>query len=216
VSRRSAILAEMGLAPIWRLRSRAENPENQAPAPVPRSDAWVELKQAVSGCVRCGLSKTRTQTVFGVGDENADWMLIGEAPGAEEDRLGDPFVGQAGKLLDNMLAAIDLERGAEKGHPFVDPAEIPERGAARNERVGEDGGVHLQIVLHSCTSTSNYTPGGMDLCVKPVTRGPGAPDPRPMVCRPPRNGTFGSSSRIPHGGGWRRDKEVRHAPEVPR
>jgi DNA polymerase len=48
--------------------------------------------------------------VFGVGDENADWMLIGEAPGAEEDRLGDPFVGQAGRLLDNMLAAIDLER----------------------------------------------------------------------------------------------------------
>jgi len=50
--------------------------------------------------------------VFGVGDENADWMLIGEAPGAEEDRLGDPFVGQAGKLLDNMLAAIGLSRRA--------------------------------------------------------------------------------------------------------
>ena len=48
--------------------------------------------------------------MFGVGDENADWMLIGEAPGAEEDRLGDPFVGQAGKLLDNMLAAIGLSR----------------------------------------------------------------------------------------------------------
>jgi DNA polymerase len=48
--------------------------------------------------------------VFGVGDESADWMLIGEAPGAEEDRLGDPFVGQAGKLLDNMLAAIGLSR----------------------------------------------------------------------------------------------------------
>jgi DNA polymerase len=50
--------------------------------------------------------------VFGVGDENADWMLIGEAPGAEEDRLGEPFVGQAGKLLDNMLAAIGLSRRA--------------------------------------------------------------------------------------------------------
>jgi uracil-DNA glycosylase family 4 len=64
----------------------------------------------VSGCIKCDLHKTRTQTVFGVGDENADWMLIGEAPGAEEDRLGDPFVGQAGKLLDNMLAAIGLSR----------------------------------------------------------------------------------------------------------
>jgi DNA polymerase len=71
---------------------------------------WIPLKAAVSGCTQCGLHKTRTQTVFGVGDENADWMLIGEAPGAEEDRLGDPFVGQAGKLLDNMLAAIGLSR----------------------------------------------------------------------------------------------------------
>jgi len=108
VSRRSAILAEMGLAPVWRLRSRTET--QAPPPPLPRSDTWIELKQAVSGCTRCGLSKTRTQTVFGVGDENAEWMLIGEAPGAAEDRLGDPFVGQAGRLLDNMLAAIDLSR----------------------------------------------------------------------------------------------------------
>jgi uracil-DNA glycosylase len=71
---------------------------------------WIELKSAVSGCVQCGLHASRTQTVFGVGDEQADWMLVGEAPGAEEDRLGDPFVGQAGKLLDNMLAAIGLSR----------------------------------------------------------------------------------------------------------
>jgi DNA polymerase len=94
----------MGLAPIWRLRSRA-TPEQSA------EREWMELKQAVPACRACGLHKTRTQTVFGVGDERADWMLIGEAPGAEEDRLGDPFVGQAGKLLDNMLAAIDLKRG---------------------------------------------------------------------------------------------------------
>jgi len=65
----------------------------------------------VAGCTACALHKSRTQTVFGVGDEDADWMLIGEAPGAEEDRLGDPFVGQAGRLLDNMLAAVGLERG---------------------------------------------------------------------------------------------------------
>jgi uracil-DNA glycosylase family 4 len=108
LSRRSAILAEMGLAPIWRLRKPTPLPEPDAPVALP--GGWLELKQAVVGCTRCGLHKTRTQTVFGVGDENADWMLIGEAPGAEEDRLGDPFVGQAGKLLDNMLAAIDLHR----------------------------------------------------------------------------------------------------------
>jgi len=107
MSRRDALLAEMGLAPVWRLRKRP--PQEPSPQEKPAL-GWVELKQAVSGCTQCGLHKSRTQTVFGVGDENADWMLIGEAPGAEEDRLGDPFVGQAGRLLDNMLAAIDLHR----------------------------------------------------------------------------------------------------------
>jgi DNA polymerase len=112
MSRRTEILAEMGLAPVWRLRSSPLKKE-EVPAEKPRPSApsgWIELKQAVPGCKACGLHKTRTQTVFGVGDEQADWMLIGEAPGAEEDRLGDPFVGQAGKLLDNMLAAIGLTR----------------------------------------------------------------------------------------------------------
>jgi DNA polymerase len=98
MGRREALLAEMGLAPVWRLRKKKD------------IDGWIPLKQAVSGCTACGLHASRTQTVFGVGDENADWMLIGEAPGAEEDRLGDPFVGQAGRLLDAMLAAIDLDR----------------------------------------------------------------------------------------------------------
>jgi len=93
----------MGLAPVWKLRAQ--------PKRDPAAE-WIPLKAEVAGCTKCALHKTRTQTVFGVGDENADWMLIGEAPGAEEDRLGDPFVGQAGKLLDNMLAAIELERGA--------------------------------------------------------------------------------------------------------
>ena len=100
MSRREEVLAEMGLAPIWKLKGKPE----KAP------DDWIPLKAEVSGCTACGLAKTRTQTVFGVGDPNADWLLIGEAPGADEDRLGDPFVGQAGKLLDNMLAAIDLSR----------------------------------------------------------------------------------------------------------
>jgi DNA polymerase len=113
MGRREAILAEMGLAPIWRLRREspgAEEGEALEPAGADPSKDWVELKQLVSGCVKCGLHKTRTQTVFGVGDPSAQWMLIGEAPGAEEDRLGDPFVGQAGRLLDNMLAAIGLDR----------------------------------------------------------------------------------------------------------
>jgi len=72
---------------------------------------WPELKATVKGCQACGLRKTCTQTVFGVGDEQADWLLVGEAPGAEEDARGEPFVGQAGRLLDNMLTAIGLKRG---------------------------------------------------------------------------------------------------------
>jgi len=72
---------------------------------------WEALRECVANCQSCSLAQTRTQTVFGVGDQNADWLLVGEAPGAEEDKRGEPFVGQAGKLLDNMLAAIQLKRG---------------------------------------------------------------------------------------------------------
>jgi len=72
---------------------------------------WEALRECVANCQSCSLAQTRTQTVFGVGDPNADWLLVGEAPGAEEDKRGEPFVGQAGKLLDNMLAAIRLKRG---------------------------------------------------------------------------------------------------------
>lgn len=71
---------------------------------------WVTLRDTVAVCTLCALHKTRTQTVFGVGSESADWMIIGEAPGAEEDRRGEPFVGRAGKLLDEMLRAVGLQR----------------------------------------------------------------------------------------------------------
>lgn len=72
---------------------------------------WVELKTAVAGCVKCGLCKSRTRTVFGTGDEKAKWLFIGEGPGRNEDLQGEPFIGPAGKLLDNMLLAIGLKRG---------------------------------------------------------------------------------------------------------
>ena len=117
MSRREEILAEMGLAPVWKLRGRKEEIPHEPP-PAQKNQVssespagWIELKQAVPACTACSLHKGRAQTVFGVGDENADWLLVGEAPGAEEDRLGEPFVGQAGRLLDNMLAAIELRRG---------------------------------------------------------------------------------------------------------
>lgn len=71
---------------------------------------WIALNQSISSCGACVLCEQRKQAVPGVGDPNADWLFIGEGPGAEEDARGEPFVGQAGKLLDAMLAAIDLER----------------------------------------------------------------------------------------------------------
>lgn len=82
---------------------------------VARGDAlarmdWTALKAAVSTCTACALCASRKNTVFGLGDERAQWMIIGEAPGAEEDARGEPFVGQAGQLLDAMLAALDMRR----------------------------------------------------------------------------------------------------------
>jgi uracil-DNA glycosylase family 4 len=72
---------------------------------------WPELKVMVRDCTACRLRAGCTQTVFGVGDEKAQWLFVGEGPGADEDAQGEPFVGQAGKLLDNMLLAIRLKRG---------------------------------------------------------------------------------------------------------
>ena len=126
------MLEELGLKPRWVLRSRsaasAQVPTAQ-PAAVPPVDApdsgaisreariaamdWAQLKAAVRECTACRLHSGRKQTVFGVGDEAADWLFIGEGPGAEEDARGEPFVGQAGRLLDNMLAAIRLRRGED-------------------------------------------------------------------------------------------------------
>jgi uracil-DNA glycosylase family 4 len=72
---------------------------------------WSQLKEAVAGCVRCRLCESRTKAVFGTGDEKARWLFIGEGPGRNEDLQGEPFIGPAGKLLDNMLSAMGLRRG---------------------------------------------------------------------------------------------------------
>ncbi len=89
-------------------------PVAAVPQPViaPREAAydWAPLRERVAACTRCGLSATRTQTVFGVGNPLAEWLIVGEAPGAEEDRQGEPFVGRAGQLLNSMLRAIGLAR----------------------------------------------------------------------------------------------------------
>ena len=136
---RDDILKELGLTPVWKSRRPVEQQQEEiavaepatavvdASRESPRSVAralpldpraagiagceWPQLKDSVAGCVACPLHKGRNKTVFGVGDESAEWMFIGEGPGAEEDMKGEPFVGQAGRLLDNMLAAIKLKRG---------------------------------------------------------------------------------------------------------
>jgi len=99
-SLRNEYLEAMGVQP-WVARD--------AVVPVDAPD-WAELEQLVSGCTLCGLQESRTRTVFGVGNRNADWLVIGEAPGADEDRQGEPFVGRAGQLLTEMLFAIGLQR----------------------------------------------------------------------------------------------------------
>jgi uracil-DNA glycosylase len=96
---------------VWERRDPA--PAAAVAAPVADSGTqagWAELERAVKSCTLCPLHKTRTQGVFGVGNRNAQWMVIGEAPGADEDRQGEPFVGRAGQLLNSMLKAIGLKR----------------------------------------------------------------------------------------------------------
>ena len=133
MSRRALVLTELGLTPLWvRRRAALAAPETDAVQsavqdllPLPTAHPlvaddrgaqigamnWQQLKSAVATCTSCVLHKQRRQAVFGVGDEHAEWLFVGEGPGAEEDARGEPFVGQAGKLLDNMLAAIGLKRG---------------------------------------------------------------------------------------------------------
>jgi DNA polymerase len=107
---RRAYLEALGID-VWLPRGQAE-PEAELVSPPTETERldWSALREAVSGCTRCALHQGRTQTVFGVGNPDADWMIIGEAPGAEEDRRGEPFVGRAGKLLDEMLRAVGQGR----------------------------------------------------------------------------------------------------------
>ena len=109
-------LEAMGIQ-TWVLRDSAPaQPSERVSAPAGRdrlsmmTDEWEHLAQQVKACTACELSRSRTQTVFGVGNRQADWLIIGEAPGAEEDRRGEPFVGRAGQLLNAMLRAVGLKR----------------------------------------------------------------------------------------------------------
>lgn len=109
---RRAYLQAMGID-VWLPRNVVEPDQSESIASVGvdvDNMDWDALRQCIAGCARCELASSRTQTVFGVGNRNADWLIIGEAPGAEEDRRGEPFVGRAGKLLDEMLRAVGQSR----------------------------------------------------------------------------------------------------------
>ena len=110
---RAEYLEALELVPLWQLKKQPTAILSTSPASLNEDIStmdWAQLKAAVAACTRCPLHQGRNRDVFGVGDINADWLFIGEGPGAEEDKKGEPFVGQAGKLLDNMLASIGLAR----------------------------------------------------------------------------------------------------------
>ncbi len=119
------------------------------PEGIERMD-WAELEAAVATCRACGLCAGRTQTVFGIGSHRAEWMVVGEAPGQNEDRLGQPFVGQAGKLLDQMLAAIGLSRRAELEPGATEPLVTPPAKADAH-------GVYIANVV-KCRPPGNRNP----------------------------------------------------------
>lgn len=99
-------LKQMGIT-IWK-----ERDQNSIDRTINKNQNWENLKERIASCRACGLEKTRTQTVFGVGNKEAELLLIGEAPGAQEDLKGEPFVGRAGELLNNILSAVGLKREA--------------------------------------------------------------------------------------------------------
>ncbi len=121
-------LERMGLGPVWQLRSHADESVamavTDATAHVATEFAtelstdlaaldWDDLEATIRDCARCGLCRGRTHAVPGVGDRKASWLFVGEGPGRSEDLEGEPFVGPAGKLLDNMLKAMQLARGVD-------------------------------------------------------------------------------------------------------
>jgi uracil-DNA glycosylase family 4 len=142
-ARAGAVPVEAAAAPVEAAASPVE-PARRTPAALPTEAppgigtmGWEALRQAVRECRRCPLCERRKQAVFGVGNESAPWLFVGEGPGADEDESGEPFVGQAGKLLDGMLAAMKIRRGREvyianvvKCRPPGNRVPAPEEAAA--------------------------------------------------------------------------------------
>lgn len=117
-------LDALGLLPVWRRRGANPVADTASVQATAMADDWAILEAEIRACTRCDLQSTRRKAVPGMGDRQADWLIVGEAPGVEEDAQGEPFVGQAGHLLGAMLAAIGLKQGEKvfithilKSHP---------------------------------------------------------------------------------------------------
>lgn len=126
--------------------------------PWPHQPSWEELQAAVASCNRCGLCAQRRNTVFGVGHPRAAWMVVGEAPGEQEDRQGEPFVGAAGQLLDRMLASIGLSRdGVAVGDSPGD--------AATSAAAASDARAHGVFITNTvkCRPPQNRNPEASEL-----------------------------------------------------
>ena len=218
---RPDILNELGLSPGWKLRALpadADAAEHSAPAPANNASVsgefgaaaaralpaasvsemdWDSLKAAVLGCEKCGLCKRRKQAVFGTGDIRADLFLAGEGPGRDEDRVGEPFVGRAGKLLDLMLAAVGMARGDGVYIANVVKCRPPEN---RNPTAGESGACmpyldrQIALAAPACWWPWGASPPGAcwtatspsPACASGFTTAPGcrssSPITRPICC----------------------------------
>jgi DNA polymerase len=139
------------------------------PRPAPEIIAamdWPALQATVTACRACALCTGRTQSVFGMGSRRADWMVVGEAPGEQEDRLGQPFVGPSGKLLDRMLAAIGVSRLADV-QPDAAPGQAAPPDTAPPEKLR---GVYIANVL-KCRPPGNRNPQPDEVaCCEPYLR----------------------------------------------
>ena len=113
-TRNETVIEEITEAPVQKVETETvpvETPVAKENIPdLAENDTWENLQKRVSACIKCDLHTSRTQTVFGVGNKNADWLIIGEAPGHDEEQQGEPFVGRAGQLLNAMLMAVGLQR----------------------------------------------------------------------------------------------------------
>ncbi|MFM7626336.1 MAG: uracil-DNA glycosylase [Gammaproteobacteria bacterium] len=147
-ARRAAYLGALGIDQwVPRRAAPVAPPTVVVTEPARGDDAWATLEAQVRDCRRCALHDGRTQTVFGAGSRTAEWMVIGEAPGEEEDRRGEPFVGASGQLLTAMLAAIGLPRDSVfianivKCRPPGNRDPRPEEAAACSDHLGRQVGL---------------------------------------------------------------------------